>query len=936
MDKIQYAGETLWIGYACKALIFSAFISALLAVVSYFISIKSKNDIAKQSSWAKLGDRAFVVHGTSILSLIGLMFYSMYNHKYEYGYVFEHVSGDLPMKYILSAFWEGQEGSFLLWMFWHIVIAFYFIKKRDAWHAPVLLIMALAEVWLVSMILGIHLNIGDTVYKIGSNPMLLIRETMAAPIFANADYLSLIKGRGLNPLLQNYWMTIHPPTVFAAFALSIVPFAYAIGALWLRNFDNWVRTVIPYALMAAAILGISLIMGSLWAYEALSFGGYWAWDPVENTSLVPWIILVGGIHGNLIARATGRGMKSTLIFYLLGFLMIVYSTLLTRSGVLGDTSAHAFTEMGLEWQLTFFLLCFAGLGLYHFLYNVKFIPKVDKEESVYSREFWVYVGSFILLFSAVLINASSSLPVFNKIARYFDPSYVGRVLQDPITHYNKYQLWIAVFIGALSGVGVWFNWRQGSVKIGDQVKYFLTHIAIAAALTYLTSRWISLPGWQYVTMCFASWFGISANAQFLFKTIKQDIKSLGAAIAHLGFGIMAIGILATGLNFKYLNNPFLFRGLFQEEGGEEKYLQLIKNKPVLASNYLVTYANDTLIGNARHYDIKFVQMDEKFQRIDSFVTRPNAVYANDFTKISAFNPDNRHYAHKDIFTCVVSLPPAVADVEQAKIQEDSLKYLSIKSRLGDTITVNKNTSIVLTGFTHQPTHPEYQKFKHDVGYELKYTVKSMGKKYNGIAAIGLQGDVLYKYPGAQAEAGIRVRPSENIIDVMLTPEGKLKYKTHKLKLNQEFKHGNISLMLTGFDRTVDTTRYNKKEGDISIAANVVVKQNDTEEAAHPIFVIRDSAPMIIKDYLSNMGLHIKLTNIDPNTDTFEVQTALDERSGNLIIPFEIATDVPRSDYLILEAKIFPGINLYWAGAILMMIGLLIGWFFKNKESMIKA
>jgi cytochrome c-type biogenesis protein CcmF len=929
MDKIQYVGEALWIGHLCKAFIFGSFIAALLSFTSYAISTYRRGS-SDHDSWKSIGKTAFWIHGLAIISLLATMFYAMVTHHYEYSYVFDHVSGELPMKYILSAFWEGQEGSFLLWMFWHVVIGFILIRNNDNWHAPVLAIVALAEVWLNSMILGIHLNLFDEIYKIGSNPMTLLRDMNPAPIFSNADYLSLIKGRGLNPLLQNYWMTIHPPTVFCSFALSVVPFAYAIAALWTNTYEEWLKPVFRWALMSAAILGIALIMGSIWAYEALSFGGYWAWDPVENTSLVPWIILVGGIHSNLIARATGQGLKSTFLFYIFGFLLIVYSTLLTRSGILGDTSAHAFTEMGLEWQLTFFNGTFLLIGLVLFFVRYKKITSPAKEESAVSREFWMYVGSLVLMFSGLLINGSSSLPVYNKIRRYFDPAFIGNVLKDPIDHYNKYQLWIAIFIGLLSGIAVWLQYRSEAIKKNILLKKFVIFTLLSCGLTVALCYWINLPFYQHKIMAFASWFAIVSNAAYLIDQLKVNTKGIAAAVSHFGFGLMSIGILASGLNFTNLSNPFMFKGLFGGEGEEEKYIQLIKGSPLMVKNYIVNYEKDTLIGKSRLYDITFKEVNKNQEVVDSFMTRPNAVYANDFSKIAAFNPDTRHYFTKDIFTCVVSLPPAIADSEDAKRIEDSTKYVAYDVALGDTIFLKSKDKLVIDKIQFRPSHSEYLKNKHDVGYGFEYTLYDEFHQINkGEAAIGLDGNILYKYPGVLEKLGIKIRPDESFIDRLLTPEENLTYQNFSVKQNQEVLFKNYKISLTGFDKNTDTTRYQKMDGDISVAGIVKITDGQNTYEAKPIFVIRDSAPMGIKDYIPELGIHIRLANINPKTNVFEIRLAQDARGAMVKIPLEVATGVQRTDYLILEAKIFPGINLYWLGSILMMVGLVLAWFFKK-------
>ncbi|HOY15374.1 MAG TPA: cytochrome c assembly protein, partial [Saprospiraceae bacterium] len=188
---MSYAGETLWIGYACRLLIIAGFVAAIMGSLSYFLAFQNRTQAVLEKSWQRLGNIGAAIHGLSILSLIGLIFYSMITRKYEYNYVFEHVSDDLPMRYILSAFWEGQEGSFMLWMFWHIVLGaiIWFTDKK--WRVPVLSVLLLVEVCLNSMILGIYLPFTLDDIRIGSNPMVLIRENMEAPIFQNAQYLSL-------------------------------------------------------------------------------------------------------------------------------------------------------------------------------------------------------------------------------------------------------------------------------------------------------------------------------------------------------------------------------------------------------------------------------------------------------------------------------------------------------------------------------------------------------------------------------------------------------------------------------------------------------------------------------------------------------------------------------------------------------------------------
>jgi cytochrome c-type biogenesis protein CcmF len=930
MNEVQYIGEHLWVGNTGHFLIILSFVAALLSSFSYFFGVKNKTD---QSGWDKIGRYAFITHGASLFLLIGVIFYAMYHHMYEYSYVFDHVSEELPLKYILSAFWEGQEGSFMLWMFWHVVLGFILIRYSGKLEGPVMFTIALAETILMSMLLGIHIPWGEEAIKIGSNPTTLLRHMNDAPIFANADYLSLIKGRGMNPLLQNYWMTIHPPTLFLGFASTIVPFAYAFAGLWTKDHKDWLKPAMPWALFSAGILGTGILMGSLWAYVALSFGGYWAWDPVENASLVPWITLVAGLHVHMINKNTGYAGRSVYFFYLISFILILYSTFLTRSGVLGDTSAHAFTEMGLEWQLVGIIAVFSISGFSLLLFNYKNIRNPEKEEELPSREFWMFIGSLVLLFSAILITSSTSLPVFNKIMTYFNPAYEGKVIKDVISHYNKYQLWIGVFVTLLSSFAMFLrynaaNWAINSKKV--MLRLGITAI-IAALLTFIMTFWIKLYSWQYFLLCFSGLFAIIANGDYLINVIKGNLKLAWSGIAHFGFGMMIIGILASGLNQKFISsNPFVFKGIFTDED-LEKYVQLIKGKPLFSQGYFMTYVSDTLIGRERQYTINFKKVNDSLQVTEEMNLYPNAMYSNDFSKVAAFNPSTKHYLHKDIFTCVVGLPPALQNAEEAKKIEDSLKFVLHTIPLRDTIEL-KGYIIKPESITYSPSNDEFTKHRHDagIGVNLRIQDKKTDSVYIAQAALGMDGALMYNYPASFPEAGIKIKLNEKMFDAGFTSDDLLDYKEYTIKSDGEIQSNGYVISINGFDKNPQHPNYKPEDKDIAIAANLSIQGQNYNAEAKPLYVIRNNVPMSIKHYDNQTGLHIRFSNINPSTEEFTFKVAKDNRNISEAI-LDIATDVPRTDYLILQATIFPGINLFWAGCIFMMLGLFMAAWYRIKQ-----
>ena len=251
---VNYVGEHLLPGKIGQFFIILAFGSALLSFISYYFSTRNPED----TSWKRIARIGVWVNATSVVAIGAMLFYIIYNHLFEYHYAWSHSSKALPTHYIISSFWEGQEGSFWLWTFWQVVLSSILLFKAKTWESPVMTFVMLCQAFLASMLLGIEL-FG---YRVGSSPFILLRNALEAPIFSDPNYLSMIAdGNGLNPLLQNYWMVIHPPTLFLGFASMIVPFAYAAAGLWTKRYKEWITPGLPWGMFAVMILGVGIIMG---------------------------------------------------------------------------------------------------------------------------------------------------------------------------------------------------------------------------------------------------------------------------------------------------------------------------------------------------------------------------------------------------------------------------------------------------------------------------------------------------------------------------------------------------------------------------------------------------------------------------------------------------------------------------------------------------
>ena len=247
-----------------------AFASCVIALAGYFLGF------AGRRNFLSLGRRAYFTFTVLTFILAGLLLYQILAHDFRIEYVYDYSSTDLPFFLLLSTFWAGQVGTFLLWLLFTAVVGLFIYRRDDSFSSAVMFYYMLAVLFLLTL--------------------LAVRSPFRMLPFTP------VEGKGLNPLLQNFWMVIHPPIVFLGYAMLTVPFAYAMAALTKNDYTDWTRRVFPWALLSAAVLGLGIFLGGYWAYETLGWGGYWGWDPVENASLIPWVINIALLHGLLVER----------------------------------------------------------------------------------------------------------------------------------------------------------------------------------------------------------------------------------------------------------------------------------------------------------------------------------------------------------------------------------------------------------------------------------------------------------------------------------------------------------------------------------------------------------------------------------------------------------------------------------------------------------
>ena len=761
-----------------------AFVSALVTAYAYFQYFKA-NEIEK-ASWRRFSRISFYVHAAATTLIAASLFEIIYNHRYEYFYAYSHSSKALPVHYMISSFWEGQEGAFILWAFWNVVLGVVLINTNKFWEGPVMIVFALVQAFLVSMILGVV--IGDL--KIGSSPFILLRDATQAPIFELNPNFVPEDGTGLNPLLQNIWMVIHPPTLFLGYASTLVPFAFLIGGLVMKRYSEWIRPALPWAIFSAMILGMGIIMGAYWAYVTLNFGGYWNWDPVENAVYVPWLILVAAIHTMITFKKSNTALKTSIVLVILSFILVLYATFLVRSGVLGDASVHSFTDLGLSGQLLIYMLFFLGIAVFLAVRAWKHIPSSEKEASVYSREFWIFLGAVTLGLMSFQVILPTSIPAWNALVESFGGISNMAPPADQIEFYTKFQLWFAVTIALLTAVGQFFWWQKMDKNALKQalITPYVVSVLFSAGVIVLAKVY----DWKYMIIVLAGMFTIVANAVILSRILqKSTFKLAGGSLAHIGLGMILIGIMFSSGYSDVISinmSGLTYSNSWEDEMNKEHVLLWI-NKPTQMKDYTVIYRGrqKKVVGVPEYVPAKYLEstgnvneaialqdFKEYFKKGDkvNLVLEENDYFKIDYYQnealkfslapMSQFNesmgglissPDSKIYLNRDLYTYVA----AMNDYADPDWKEDEIYEVSPGQQfhIADFVTYFDGVEVLkeIEGYTLQ---------EGDVAVKAKVRVLDYDVEKLLEPTFIIRNNQIGKIPVIDTELGLRIS-LENIV-----------------------------------------------------------------------------------------------------------------------------------------------------------------------------
>jgi cytochrome c-type biogenesis protein CcmF len=492
-------------------IIWISFAAALISTCLYFVSVKKQTVLL-------LARTSFYVSVFSVGTVSALLLFYILQHRFEYNYITSYSSRDLPTALLITTFWAGQEGSFLLWALFTAVIGF--ILRRYSQHKGMECeVMTAYSLVLTFLLLLIAIKSPfQYVWDVAANN---IPKGVIPP-----------DGRGLNPLLQNFWMIIHPPILFTGFASLAVPFVLAVAALWQKKYAVWMQIALPWVLFSALSLGAGLMLGGYWAYGVLGWGGWWGWDPVENSSLIPWMVAIILVHTLVIQMLTGKLVRTNFILAVLAYLLVLYSTFLTRSGILANASVHSFVDSGtLAYTLLVIWLAVTAVGGFGMIVLRRKDLNIETPLSAWlTRESILTIATMVMGVCAAVILFGTSKPLFSSST--VEPSF-----------YNNTNLPLAVLMTLLLGLALLTKWNKEEPIVS------LKKLVIPGILSVVVLGIFIIMGLHdvlAVLLALTSLFAFFVSVEQGYRVVKEQPRFIGGTLSHAGLAILFLAIIASG------------------------------------------------------------------------------------------------------------------------------------------------------------------------------------------------------------------------------------------------------------------------------------------------------------------------------------------------------------------------------------------------------
>jgi cytochrome c-type biogenesis protein CcmF len=517
---------------------FAILVAFCLAIYSFLASVIGA--WRKRPFLTVSGQRA--IYGIWMLITVasGVLVYALLTSDFRFAYVAERSNRAMPAVYKFAAWWGGQEGSLLLWSWllscYSAIVVFANRRKHRDMMPWVQATLMSTQIFF--LILNCFIESPFQVLSVGRG------------------VTSVTDGQGLNPLLQYWTMAIHPPMLYLGYVGFVVPFAFAMGSLITRQpGDAWIHTTRRWSLITWGFQSCGILLGAGWAYAVLGWGGYWGWDPVENASLLPWLTATAFLHSVMMQEKKGMMKIWNMVLVSATFLLCIFGTFLTRSGVV--SSVHAFAQSSLgTWFLGYLSIAIVVTTIL-ILRRLDYLRSEVKLESVLSRESSFLFNNLILLASTFAVLWGTLFPVLTE-------AVMGEKITVGAPFFNKIHIPIGLFLLLLTGVGPLIAWRRSSWESLKRAFYWpviLMGVTIAALAAFGVRHFfalISLGLCAFVTTTIVMEFfkgsrAIAAKSDMnllraAVELTHRNTRRYGGYLVHMGIVLMFVGFTGSAFN----------------------------------------------------------------------------------------------------------------------------------------------------------------------------------------------------------------------------------------------------------------------------------------------------------------------------------------------------------------------------------------------------
>jgi|WetSurMetagenome_2_1015567.scaffolds.fasta_scaffold15729_3 cytochrome c-type biogenesis protein CcmF len=542
--------------------------------------------LQQQHRIVRSAERAVYAAGASVTISLGSLIYLLVSNDFSTSHVASASSRDLPIIYKISAIWGAHDGSMLLWVFFTAVLCVIVVFQNRFRYRDMMPYVIAVLMFDLCFFLILNLSL--------SNPFTQLVQVSAdgtAQTFLPAD------GRGLNPLLQYWAMVIHPPILYVGFIGFLIPFAFAIAALLTRQLgDTWIRTTRRWTLLTWLLLGLGLILGGKWAYVVLGWGGYWGWDPVENSSLMPWLVSTAFLHSVIVQERRGMLKVWNVILVMITYLLGIFGTFITRSGVVSSVHAFADSKLGNFFLLYMAFILFAGFWL--IAYRRSYLKSDRRLDSIISRESAFLFNNLVFVIACFAIFWGTMFPVISQLVRK------TQITVGP-PFFNSINTPIGLLLLLLTGVGPLFAWRKTSFDSLKKAFFWPAIFSVAACIALLAGGMRNFYAVVCLTLCV-----------FVAVTIVEEFyKGTKIRVANKGEGILTALINLTLKNKRRYGGyivhfaiVLIFAGLAGNAFNREETQQLTNGQEMKIGDYTLKMAGFRE-GEASNYRYAQVTLD---------------------------------------------------------------------------------------------------------------------------------------------------------------------------------------------------------------------------------------------------------------------------------------------------------------------------------------